>query len=52
MKLNIKTPEKDGVAWELIKNAGDALHNAIHILIKLVWNSETIPEAEESSLWS
>jgi hypothetical protein len=41
---NNKSPSRDGIPAEVVKNAGDNLINHLHKLMVYVWNTEIMPQ--------
>lgn len=49
MKIhNGKSPGKDGINGELIKNGGKTLMENVHMLVLYIWKKETMPKEWES----
>ena len=40
---NSKSPGSDGIVSELLKNGGDEMYHALHIICQLVWNESRVP---------
>ena len=47
---NNRAPGEDTIVAELIKYGGDGIVEAVHVLIKLIWTTENMPQVMDTGI--